>query len=951
MPEGPGLLRSLGRLGLVAAGAVLTSSGGELALLQLQRLLQGKEPLDVDLGQWQRAGSAFERWNPQWKLSASATSEQAAQAVRRAAELDEQLAGGRITPQTFRLEMGRLARTLQDAPVPPAGPPAAAPRPPGPPQAREPVRQPPGVQDVERLQRALQAHQAAPTARTRGMLNDELARTDSLHGQHGARWPAETAALYGALQARARSALAQPLVSERASEVVQQLGRAIRACNARPTDPAGREALNDVFALAKSLHANRHDWTPATRRNFDALAPQAVRTLYGNASKAPPAGLPARRSETTHTRGTGAQTGAGAAELEQRARAKQAQALEQATLAVNEGRRTLLPDGSVEALARVVYAQRGGARALGVSVDAFVQQVQRPGMDQGTDAGGRVRAGHAGGGATPPGSGPSGHIVHRQKQQEPQQAQRHREAESEGEPAAFRAAAYLRQAGQPSHLAVKTAPSDEVSIGVDRSRLVPEARAAHDRLVSHLGPEQLERLLGVLIAGRGGEVGLHALGEVWRTSRPDEPLSGRTLRDLGQVLTNWSDYGTLDDLAALTEFRAGTYRGIYPPTEAHAEARGRIAPHLDGLVHMEGLSAGPPTLDELLRAPWVLQHLRSMQLAYDHDTRGDATASRGIAPAHWRWPTSTAPGFAESAAALEAFWLTLRAASATGADPAGLSNGENVSWGDAEARIPGLRTVDFTVFPAFHRAVRDGFRAIMREFDPLQDVARVGIAAHQIARATFAGDDLRTRLYESLAFRFADPRAVRAFAATPQFEATAQRLVLERLDERVRAAIRLPWGIEGLHQSALRWAEARAGTSSSPPARLRALESLLTDPALGSERSLLEMKALGRDMTERRMLAEIRAPGLAAVEPGSRPSRAVPRSIHEAICDILARYGIEAEVRPGVVPEFIVDGSSTGADRKDRERNVEIARWMSATCQRLAEWDYPSAWRFRPDTR
>jgi hypothetical protein len=424
-PAGPGLLRSLGLAGAVAAGALFNSSGGELALLQLQ----GRVPLDIGLGQWQRAGAALERWNPHWRLPSSSTPEQVGQLVRRAAEIEEQRSGRQLTPQQFRRAMGELVRALQASPgpqaaVPAATTPAAAPRSPAPPPSARPQPEALVAQALARLREALRTHQAAPTARTRGALNDELAHTASLHRQHGARWPAETAARYGELATRARSALAQPLHAARAGQAVQQLGQAIRAFNAQPADPARRGALNDALALARSLHANRHEWTPATRRNFDALAPQAVRALYGPAPKAPKAapaglpqlgsppnpalparpGLPAQRSETARTRGTGARTGEGAAELEQRSRSRQAQALETARRQVYEQRRTLLPGGSLEALARGVHTDLGGAAALGVSADEFVARVQQPGPIQGADAAGRFRSGPAGSGS---GSGSS----------------------------------------------------------------------------------------------------------------------------------------------------------------------------------------------------------------------------------------------------------------------------------------------------------------------------------------------------------------------------------------------------------------------------------------------------------------------------------------------------------------------------------------------------------------
>jgi len=187
------------------------------------------------------------------------------------------------------------------------------------------------------------------------------------------------------------------------------------------------------------------------------------------------------------------------------------------------------------------------------------------------------------------------------------------------------------------HLQLQPTASGEVSVAVDRSRLDPEARAAYGRLAQRLGATALARVLGVLIAGNGPEAGLHALADFWRGLRPGEPLSGRTLVDLGRVLSNSGTFGTLDDLAALTEFRAGRYRGLFPLTEDPETARSWIGVHgtapydfgLDALL--DDLPSGPPAIEDLIRSPWMLQHLRHLQTAYDEAVR--RAANRAPTPA------------------------------------------------------------------------------------------------------------------------------------------------------------------------------------------------------------------------------------------------------------------------------------------------------------------------------
>ena len=345
-----GLLRALGRAGAAAAGlgaaiggALFASSRGELTVLQLQ----GKVPPQIDLKQFQRAATAFERWAPAWRMPPTWTPQQVGRAIGEAGALLDRLDAGTISLRRFDEEMSRRMGQIGARARPPA--------------SRE-----------------------TPVA--------------------------------VAAQARATQANRPP--AQQGSDAIRALGRAIRDFGQTPT-VARRVALNDLYALARSRHARdgvRH-WTPATQSNFRALAPQADRALYGPAPKPGPAGLPARgwqpgtvpggrgpglpelRSEIAPARGGGVRTGAGAGELEWRALEQRADALERARRLFHERSRTQLPGGSREDLARALYAELGGAKALGSSEDAFVAQVRRPGSIRGADPAGRVRAGTDGSGA------------------------------------------------------------------------------------------------------------------------------------------------------------------------------------------------------------------------------------------------------------------------------------------------------------------------------------------------------------------------------------------------------------------------------------------------------------------------------------------------------------------------------------------------------------------------
>lgn len=245
-----------------------------------------------------------------------------------------------------------------------------------------------------------------------------------LSEREGRAWSPATQANARAFRAQAEHRLAQPLSSERGSTAVRALGDAIRNHAAQP-DATRRTVLNHSYAFAKSLRASEGaDWTPATRAGFASYGRQAERALWsGRASTTRPTGppepgrtkppvparpeLPAPRSETAHTRSFGAMTGAGVAEIEQRARAERAQALETALEAFARRRRMLLPVSSAETLARRVHAERGGPGALGVSEDTFVVRAMGLGSARGNRGETGFSASAQGGRPSGPSSGPA----------------------------------------------------------------------------------------------------------------------------------------------------------------------------------------------------------------------------------------------------------------------------------------------------------------------------------------------------------------------------------------------------------------------------------------------------------------------------------------------------------------------------------------------------------------
>ncbi|MCY3015613.1 MAG: metallophosphoesterase [Planctomycetota bacterium] len=156
-------------------------------------------------------------------------------------------------------------------------------------------------------------------------------------------------------------------------------------------------------APGKAQGASNLQHTAQAARTQRSLAPKTspnrLPALGGSRAATPP--QPARlgrKSQVTHTGNTSTQVGEGAAALARLALERHLRELETARRLVYEARKTQWIGGSVDDVARQVYARMGGQATLGMSEAAFVSLVQAPGTLAGGDGGGSVRASAGGSG-------------------------------------------------------------------------------------------------------------------------------------------------------------------------------------------------------------------------------------------------------------------------------------------------------------------------------------------------------------------------------------------------------------------------------------------------------------------------------------------------------------------------------------------------------------------------
>jgi hypothetical protein len=637
--------------GLAAAAAALIAPFlTSDAELNLAKLM-GRVPADVGARDWQRAGMAFERWNARWRVPSTWTPEQVGRSIEAAASLHERLSAGRLSLRQFGDEMSRLVRHIDGRLQPAATRSAAAPRRPAdPPPSRPPG--PPRVDDPAALRRQ-QAAQAV----------------------------------------------------QRGSDAVGALGRAIRRHAEAPT-PASRSMLNDAYALAKSLQARdggRH-WTPATQRGFAAYGPQAERALYGVPRAAPPA-PPAQRSKVTHTGGPGASTGAAADALNREALDRQARAFENARRIVHERSRTLLPGGpSAAEVAREVYRALSPAlQAAGLGEHDFVERVRTPGRVAGMHGGGRIggSAGAAGaGGVGPAGGGPAGG------------AGRAEAVRIEVGERAARVSSLLERAGHPSHLTASLDGAGRARVTLRPEALVPDARAALDRLARQVGGARTDRLLDAMLVGYGGEVGLSALILAWRAEPGvQQRLDGRLVLDLGNLVTNLPAGDALHDLEHLVGFRSGPGRGVYLTTMAGERA----------LEYVGGVRSENGYLDDAMAAQRAGRPLESafgfanvLRQRLERHAAG-LSDPRASMPDDIRAGMPSRAEFLDALARLEGLKLMLGRG---GLDWGGidLNDATTTRWASVAQRFPGIERIDFAV--EFPRAYAEMLDALKRLAEP-----------------------------------------------------------------------------------------------------------------------------------------------------------------------------------------------------------------------------------------
>lgn len=610
--------------------------------------LMGRVPADVGARDWQRAGMAFERWNARWRVPSTWTPEQVGRGIEAAAALHERLSAGRLSPRQFGDAMSRLVRHIDGGVPPPATRSAAAPHRPVDPPSSRPV---------------------------------------------------------AASRVEEPAALRRQQAAQRGSDAVSALGRAIRSHAEAPT-PVRRSTLNDAYALARSLHARdgvRH-WTPATQRGFAAYGPQAQRALYGPPRTAPPA-PPRQQARVTHTGGPGAATGAAADALNREALDRQARALENARRIVHERSRTLLPGGpSVAEVAREVYRTLSPAlQAAGLGEQDFVARVQAPGRVAAMHGGGRIgaSAGPAGTGAGGAAGGGPLDGAGRSEATAPEVSER-----------TARVASLLERAGHPPHLTAATDDAGRPRVALRSEALVPDARAALDRLTRQVGRAGTDRLFDAMLLGYGGEVGLPALILAWRAEPgARQRLDGRLVLDLGNLVTNLPAGDALHDLEHLVGFRSGPGRGVYLTTMDGE----RALEYVGGVRSENGYMAdaiAAQRAGRTLESAFGFANLLRQRLERHAAGLGNPRASM---PDDIRAAMPSRVEFLDALARLEGLKLMLGRG---GLDWGGidLNDATTTRWASVAQRFPAIEQIDFAA--DFPRAYAEMLEALQRLAEP-----------------------------------------------------------------------------------------------------------------------------------------------------------------------------------------------------------------------------------------
>ena len=453
------------------------------------------------------------------------------------------------------------------------------------------------------------------------------------------------------------------------------------------------------------------------------------------------------------------------------------------------------------------------------------------------------------------------------------------------------------------------------------NQLAHESRQAFDWLQEKLGgPQEVNDMVRALVVGYVSvtgqeEVGLRGLAEAWRDAaasdrsvsllnRPMPPLDGEVLVKLGKVVFNDPKFGLLGHLQALVAVdipKAG-FRGILHPAADLNYVSRWIAPASEDMGQMRGLATSSPSLEQIQKSPWYLEHLRTAQRAYDGATDGDG----------WQqspWHGSDDPGFKNTLAAREAFWLALWSAGLKENARENLLLLEEQHWSDAVRFAPGLERIDFAAgFIEHHDHMRQVLPQAIVEYESVLGLRLVKTIAAYLGDKTFSGDALRQKLRESLLL-FEHPDALRLYSESPEFERHAAKIATDVLLKQV-PDVTTPWATAELRKQAELIAKslaARAGDNQGND-WLRQLETLATSYAdsVRAQRSDLLLRARELQAKGSRILINLDSllgeRGLTLRDP----SALTAESLLGAVAERFGRHGIQVTPRFDSGPAQVV---------------------------------------------
>jgi hypothetical protein len=939
----PRVGKALERVALEAIGAALIAWKGldagrseqrDQVLQALGRWLQSAMPW---LPRGDQVGERLRQQVPGLMRQSGGDPRAAAQQLYRGLERGE--VGGEVG--------GARGPASRDRPASPGAPPQSGPR--RPPTGRSP---PPG-QDPRPGGPAWDAGAGASPERSElDRLRRELA---SLHAQ----WQ------------RAPRAFTDAQIRAGGQHVPDALLRRLDAVAARPgVADAHPRALGEVRGLARRLDeaalrytvhrviAGHERVSPAALQALRGLAQDRLRggDWPGGGDAALLRGLAATRArgaEVTHTRGPGSTHGTAAGEGERRARERHEAQLEQARQERLRARRHELPGVDRE------RAHADTAARHGVSEHVLRQSLQ-PAQARWPFG---IGSGPAGGPSDGPRgqAGQSGGTGEGAFQPQPIQG-RQQSSDADRRPPAEEARQRFERFTQSfpagaSHLVPRVADG---GFDIRPDALNPSSREAYNRLADRLGAPRLNALANAMVLGYQGRIGLAALGRAWQDATADEAarpaLTGGMLADLGKVVFDEPSFGTLQDLAALTGIETGTYRGLLHPDEDFEWVAPFFEAVVDGIFHFRGLTTSQPDAAQILASPWFLDHLRAIQMRLDQTP---VVPGSGWPP----WPDSRDPDFQATIASRQAIWLAWWSAGLDDARLQALPGLVSPTWAQAVAAVPELARLDLArTFDGIDRALRSALPQVLEPYDPEMNALYVGQRASQLARATFADEGLRDRLFQHLRTAFDDPRAVTAYGRTPDFTEYAAGLATEGALE--DAGLTRSWVRALMHEALL--GQASVLRRGPAPGETRPLLAALERLAIGEgeperrlRQSVQQQMRLVQSHHEQVLQAVARFLADWGFVP-TDPSPSAAGSLRDAVLRQLNSARITARLEPampgGSGPTFVIerepgpigrDGTPADGPMLSLARREVMERVIGA----LTRAGFPTDWRFATDGR